>query len=111
MAYDEVLAHRVRAQLSGEDGITERSMFGGLGFMVDGKMALAAGSQGVLMVRVEPSEGERLSGQDGVEPTIMRGGPIKGWLDVAPSTLDEDDVLRRWVRTGVDYARSLPAKK
>lgn len=111
MAYDEELAHRIRAVLASDPGITERSMFGGLGFMVDGKMALAAGSRGALMVRVDPADGDRLAAQDGVEPTVMRGGPIKGWLDVVAGALEDDADLRRWVRTGVDYARSLPAKR
>ena len=54
MAYDEALAARVRDELGGEPGVTERKMFGGLGFMVDGHMAVAAGSTGDLMVRADP---------------------------------------------------------
>ncbi len=53
MAYDEELATRVRASLADQPDVTERAMFGGLGFMVTGNMAVAAGSGGVLMVRVD----------------------------------------------------------
>jgi hypothetical protein len=35
---------------------------------------------------------------------------MKGWLRVGPAVLDDDQTLGRWVRRGVDYARSLPAK-
>ena len=60
MAYDEELADRVREMLAAEPGLTERKMFGGLGFMLEGHMAVAAGSGGSLMVRIDPAEGEAL---------------------------------------------------
>jgi hypothetical protein len=39
LAYDETLADRVRATLAGRDGLTERKMFGGVAFMLNGNMA------------------------------------------------------------------------
>ena len=57
MAYDEVLAQRIHDLLDGEPGLTSRKMFGGLGFMLDGHMAVAAGSGGSLMVRADPADG------------------------------------------------------
>jgi TfoX/Sxy family transcriptional regulator of competence genes len=51
MAYDEELAHRLREQLAGEAGVTEKAMFGGLVFLLHGNMAVTVSSHGGLMVR------------------------------------------------------------
>ncbi len=40
MAYDEELAARVRELMSARPGVVERKMFGGLGWMVGGNMAV-----------------------------------------------------------------------
>ncbi len=110
MAYDEALAERVRDELGGEPGVTERKMFGGLGFMVDGHMAVAAGSGGDLMVRADPATSEAWVDGESVRPMEMRGRQLKGWLLVAVDALADDAVLGTWVGRGVSYARSLPPK-
>ena len=52
MAYDEELADRIRVLLDDRPGLTEKKMFGGLGFMIGGNMAIAASGQGGILVRV-----------------------------------------------------------
>ena len=108
MAYDEALAARVRDELGGEPGVTERKMFGGLGFMVEGNMAVAASSSGDLMVRADPATSEEWIDGDAVRPMEMRGRPMAGWLLVFPLVLDDDAVLAAWVARATTYARSLP---
>lgn len=106
MAYDEELAARVRDHLSGEPGLTERRMFGGLAFLVDGHMAVVVGSHGQLMARVPPERTEELLREPHTEPTVMNGRALRGWVDVQPAQAD----VRRWADLGVSYARSLPPK-
>ena len=108
MAYDEDLAERVRDELGGA-GVTERKMFGGLGFMVDGHMAVAARRGGDLMVRADPTTAEEWIDGEVVRPMEMRGRPISGWLIVTIDALD-DATLATWVGRGAAYARSLPPK-
>ena len=110
MAYDEDLAERVRDELIGEPDVTERTMFGGLGFMVGSRMAVAAGSGGDLMVRADPADAEQWIVGTGVRPMQMRGKPVRGWLLVDAETLADDAALGTWVGRGVTYARSLPPK-
>lgn len=110
MAYDEELAERIRALVGAEAGVTEKRMFGGLAFLVDGHMSVAASGKGGLMVRVDPAESDGLIDASSAEPMIMRGRPMDGWLRVPSADLAADDTLERWVRIGVAYARSLPAK-
>nr|WP_246313575.1 TfoX/Sxy family protein [Janibacter alkaliphilus] len=93
--------------LADEPGLTERRMFGGLGFMLDGHMAVAADSKGGLMVRHDPADD---SPDPLLAPTVMRGGPIRGWSDIDPEVALGDDELARLVRIGVGYVRGLPPK-
>lgn len=107
MAYDDELADRVRAVLCDEPAVTEKRMFGGQAFLVDGSMAVAANSQGALMVRVDPELSESLIGEAHVARVEMRGREMAGWLNVNASALVADESLRRWVAIGVSRAVSL----
>jgi len=110
MAYDEELAERIRMIVQGEPGLSEKRMFGGLAFLVNGNMAVSASGQGGLMVRVDPAGTEALLDEPKVRRMEMRGRQMDGWLRVDTTMVDEHEALRAWVRRGVDHARSLPAK-
>ena len=110
MAYDEVLANRIREQLAEESGIVEQRMFGGLAFLLGGHMAVAASGKGGLMARVDPADTDALLAEPGGEPFEMRGRPVDGWLRVAPEGVASDAELGTWVQRGLAYARSLPPK-
>ena len=111
MAYDEELASRLRELLAGERGLTEQRMFGGLGFMVRGNMAIAASGQGGLLVRVDPEETDVLVARTGAEAMEMRGKPMRGWLRVDAESVRTKRELAKWVARGATYARSLPPKQ
>src|SRR5215207_3291456 len=110
MAYDVELADRIRAVVQAEPGLTEQRMFGGLAFLMQGNMAVSASSQGGLLLRVDPAETESLISEPHVGRFEMRGRKMNGWLRVDAEVVEADDDLRRWVRHGVTYARSLPPK-
>ena len=107
MASDEELAARVRDVLAGEPGITEKRMFGGLAFLVDGHLGVSASSRGGLLVRVVPAHGETLLEEPGVAPFEMRGRAMAGWLHVSPAAVADEDALERWVGLALTYARNL----
>ena len=110
MAYDEVLADRIRDSIPDHDGLTERKMFGGLAFLLNGNMAVAASGKGGLMLRVDPAEIDSLLTEEGVGPFEMRGRAMNGWVRVDSAVLSTDEQLQRWVDVGLAYARSLPPK-
>lgn len=109
MAYDEVLANRIRALL-GDRVADEKKVFGGLAFMVGGNMAISASSNGGIVVRVDPAEGERLAAETSAEMMVMRGRTMSGWLRVAAEDVADDTALGDWVERGAAYAGSLPPK-
>ena len=78
MAYDEELADRIRELLGGERRLTEKRMFGGLGFLIGGNMAIAASGQGGLLVRVDPVQSEKLVATSNARPMEMRGRQMQG---------------------------------
>lgn len=110
MAYDEELADRIRALASGEVGLAEKKMFGGLSFLVNGNMAVAASGQGGLLVRVDPQESAELVETTSAEEMVMRGRSMAGWLRVASGEVEADEDLGAWVDRGLSFARSLPPK-
>ncbi len=110
MAYDRDLADRLRETLAGQRGVTEKPMFGGLAFLINGRLAVSAGSQGGLLLRCPPDDTESLTGNHGIDRFVMRGREMDGWLRVHPSAIDTDADLERWVAVGRAYAESLPLK-
>ena len=109
MAYDEDLANRVREVVGLEKGLTEKRMFGGLAFLINGHMAVSASGQGGLLLRVDPAKTDALAEEAAARRFDMRGREMRGWLRVDADDVD-DDSFRRWVSIGVAYARSLPPK-
>ncbi len=111
MAYDEDLAERIRSLVEGEDGLSVKKMFGGLAFLINGNMAVAASGQGGLMVRADPAHTAELVSKPSAAPFEMRGREMDGWLRVGSGGLATKRDLERWVKIGIAYARTLPAKR
>jgi TfoX N-terminal domain len=109
MAYDEDLAQRIRAQLSAETGLTERAMFGGLAFLLDGNMAVGL-SGDELIVRVGPDGSDDALARPHTRPFDMTGRPMKGWILVGAEGIGDNRELGAWVTRGVTFARSLAPK-
>ena len=89
MAYVEDLANRIRELIASEDGYTEQQMFGGIGFMIDGHMAVGPGAR----------------------PFEMRGRVMKGWLRVDGESVSTKRALEPWAMQSVAFARALPPKE
>jgi TfoX/Sxy family transcriptional regulator of competence genes len=107
MAHDELLAARVRDVLTEEDDVTEKRMFGGLAFLVAGRLAVSASGQGGLLVRADPAQVDGFVEEPGVSRFEMHGRSMTGWLHVASEAVTDETELERWVRVGAGYARTL----
>ena len=110
MPYDETLAAALRAALAGRGTISERKMFGGMGWMINGNMAVGVMRSDQLCVRIDPDETEALLKEPHTSEFGREGAkPMKGFLLVEPSDLDEA-TFARWVDVGAERAASLPPK-
>jgi len=110
MAYDEELADRVRDLIGDEPELSEKKMFGGLAFLLEGHMAVAVSGEGGIMVRAGAERAPDLLAAGAARQMEMRGRPMTGWLRVDAADLDDDEVLAHWIDIGVEFAQGLPPK-
>jgi hypothetical protein len=89
--------------------LVEKTMFGGVGFMVQGNMACGVHGDKVI-VRVGPERYEAAIQQPETVPFDITGRPMKGWVMVTAEGYSDDEKLKEWVGRGVDFALTLPAK-
>jgi TfoX/Sxy family transcriptional regulator of competence genes len=109
MAYDEKLADRIRDVLAGEEGVTERKMFGGIAYMVNGNMACGI-VRDDLMLRLGAEAAEKALDRPHVRQMDFTGRPMTGMVYVGPAGV-RGVALRNWVAKAVTFARSLPPKQ
>ncbi len=109
MAYSEELAQRIRDVIGGRDGVTERKMFGGIAWMVEGNMACGATGEN-LLVRLDREDSERVLAEPHVGLMRMGERTMRGFFTVDGAGIADDTQLARWVDAGADYAASLPPK-
>ena len=109
VAYDEDLAERVREALAREPGLSEKRMFGGMGFLLDGHLVVSASGQGGLLLRVDPADSDALIADPNAARAVMRGREMAGWLRIRTDTRATVN-FKTWIERGVAFVRSLPLK-
>lgn len=109
MAFSEPLADEIRARLADHSGMTERRMFGGIAFMVNGNMAVGV-SGDELMVRVGKDAHDDAVARPGARTFDKSPSPMRGWISVAPDGFGDDADLHAWIDQGVAFAEGLPPK-
>jgi len=107
MTFDDRLAARIRSQLGKTKGRTEKKMFGGIGFLINGNIACAV-RKDEMLVRVVPDETDDALKKK--HTRLFGTRPMKGWILVAPEGLRTEKALAKWIEIGVSYAASLPPK-
>ena len=100
MAYDEGLAERIRDALRGRRGVSERKMFGGVAFMLNGHMTVGIVSE-TLMARVGPARHADALALPHVRPMDFTGKPMKGYVYVDPPGIEDDAALDNWITDAI----------
>jgi len=109
MPYNEDLANRIRNYCRGKKGISERKMFGGVCFMVNGNMACGV-ERNNLVIRVGPDKYEEALKNPFARPMDFTGRPLKGFIYVVPEGYKSIATLRKWIGSGVNFAKALPSR-
>jgi TfoX/Sxy family transcriptional regulator of competence genes len=109
MAFDSVLAQRVREAVAGRPGISERRMFGGIAFLVDGKMFVGIRNSS-LMARVGPERHDDALAMPHVRVMDFTGRPMKGYVYIDPPAIAAESDLKAWVLWCVQHVARLPVK-
>src|ERR671919_769837 len=109
MAYDEVLADRVRGVLLENGQFDERKMFGGIAFMVKGHMCCGVINED-LMLRLGPDGAAKALDDAHVRPMDFTGRPMKGYVYIAKEGVRTEAKLRKRIQAALDFVAILPAK-
>src|SRR6187455_880205 len=109
MAYSQALAERVRQALQIHRGVTEKKLFGGVGFMLTGNLVVCVWQQS-LIVRLGAENAVSALKQDYVREFDVTGRPMKGWVMVEPDGLENDRQVATWIDRAMAYVETLPAK-
>lgn len=109
MAYDEALADRIRDAIGPRKGVTEKKMFGGVAFLLDGKMFCGIAKDD-LMVRVGPDRYETSLAEANVRPMDFTGRPMNGYVFVGSKGTKSKEAIRKWVDRGAEFVATLPRK-
>ncbi len=108
MAYDAVLADRVRAALAHLPRVEEKKMFGGMAFMVNGKMCISVGKDR-LMCRIDPTIHKKVLERKGCRTVVMKGREYKGYVYVNEEGLRTKEDFDFWFELAVDFNKKAKA--
>lgn len=109
MAYNEAVAARVRRVLARRKGITEKKMFGGLSFLLNGNMCCGVIDKNVVL-RLGKDGAEKALDERHTREMDFTGTPMASMVYLRPAGYESDEALKGWVKRAVDYAQTLPAK-
>lgn len=106
MAYNENLAKRIRQKLTHLPSVEEKKMFGGIAFMVDGKMCVTAGA-GRMMCRIDPKIHEEIVGKTDCSTVFMKGREYRGYVYVSEESLKTEADVEFWVNLALDFNKTI----
>jgi hypothetical protein len=109
MVYDESLAERIRSRLSRRSDVTEKKMFGGVGFLLCGNVCCGAWKE-FLILRLGDDLARQVLSEPHAKPFDITGRPMRGWAMVEPAGWQDDSRLRRWISWAVQFTESLPTR-
>jgi TfoX/Sxy family transcriptional regulator of competence genes len=111
MAYNEKLADMTREIISlTHQNVEEKTMFGGLCFMVNDKMCLGV-HKDRLMVRIDPGQYDDLIEKEGCMPMDFTGKVMKGLVFVDAGVLNTNKKLEYWVKLALEFNKIAKASK
>jgi len=110
MAYDQDAAERMRKVLARRTDVIEKPLMGGRCFMVNGHMCCTVSVRGGILVRVGPDAYEKALAEPHAKPMGMGGRVMNGFVRVDPEGYRTDAALKRWIKRGLDFVATLPAK-
>jgi TfoX/Sxy family transcriptional regulator of competence genes len=102
MPYNEVLAKRVKTAMGRIRPIEEKRMFGGVAFMVRGKMCVSVGKDRI-MCRIDPAIHDAALQREGCRTVVMKGRQYRGYVYVDAEAVKTKSALEYWVDLALEY--------
>ena len=109
MAYDEVLAERLNTLIKRRKGFTQKKMFGGDAFLLNGNMCFGVHKE-MLVLRLDEDSAEKALKRKYTKPFDITGRPMKGWIIVEKEGVKGSNNLKNWTEKAVMFVKTLPKK-
>jgi len=109
MVFSESLALRVRHAVSKHHGVTEKRMFGGVGFLLNSHMFVGIWKDS-LIVRLGAAAAEGGLAEPHAREFDVTGRPMRGWLMIEPDGIERESQLVGWLERAIEFVRLLPPK-
>ena len=109
MARNKVLEELLGDELAQVRGITEKAMFGGWAWLLNGNLLCGARNDGML-IRLGKGNDAWALAMPGIGPMIMQGRQMQGWIRAAPKVYEDDTLRRKLLKAALDFTGSLPKK-
>jgi TfoX/Sxy family transcriptional regulator of competence genes len=110
MAVDQELAARIRSLIALDPRVTEKRMFGGICFLLDGRILVGVRRNGALLVQCGAEAARAATQRDGVTPMRMGERHAANFIDVEDDSLETEEGLREWIALAERYLMTLPPK-
>ncbi len=110
MAHDAALAMRIRAALADRAGVTEKRMFGGIGFLLDGNLLVSASGRGGMLVRVGPEGHDAAMASPHAAAMVMGGRGMRGYVKVDAAGVATPRAVASWIERAWAHVRTLAPK-
>lgn len=110
MAYDQILANRIREQLMDLEGIEEKEMMGGLSFMLNDKMCVGV-IKDEMMCRIDPNLYEDSLEKPGCHEMVFTGRPMKGWVMIDGEGFRNTRDLEYWIGLALSFNKQAKQSK
>jgi hypothetical protein len=110
MAVDQELAARIRSLIALDPRVTEKRMFGGICFLLDGRILVGVRRNGALLVQCGAEAAQAATRRDGVTPMRMGERDAANFIDVEDDSLETEQGLSEWIALAERYLMTLPPK-
>jgi TfoX/Sxy family transcriptional regulator of competence genes len=110
MAYNQILANRIREQLQDLENIGEKEMMGGLCFLLNEKMCVGV-IKDEMMCRIDPLIYEESLEKTACHEMNFTGRPMKGWVFIEESGMSKVEDLNYWIGLAVAYNQHAKSSK
>ena len=110
MPYNEKLADRIRIRIAEIPKVEEKFMFGGVCFMVKGKMCVGI-VKDEMMCRIGPDAYETALEKNGCREMVFTGKPMKGYVYVSDEGMKTKKDFDYWINLCLEFNNKAKASK
>lgn len=110
MAFDEILVDKIRESLSDLSNVEEKNMFGGVCFMLNGKMCIGV-VKDEMMCRIDPKLDEIVLEKEGCRQMDFTGKPMKGYVFISEDGIKNKKDFDYWVNLCLEFNKEAKASK